>query len=91
MWVSEGKEAEGAGISYHADKLLQGGNECYITGTRFKVIAMKKKVKILLYTILVWVAITSIIQRFKCSSLTETELFKRIPDSFILNWQTCES
>ena len=44
---------------------------------------------IILVMILLWVAISSIIQRFKCSEMTETQLFIHIPESFILNWKYC--
>ena len=36
--------------------------------------------------IVVWVAVSSTIQRFKNPKLTETELLLRIPDSFMCNW-----
>lgn len=39
----------------------------------------------------IWVAITSTIQRFKCDSLTETQILKRAPQSFILNFKICNN
>ena len=40
--------------------------------------------------IFLWMALTSAIQRFKCDSLTETQLLKRIPYSFVLDFKNCE-
>jgi len=52
---------------------------------------MKKKISdialMLIMIIMLWVAITTTIQRFKNTEMTETELFLNIPDSFILNWK----
>ena len=54
---------------------------------------MKKYVKrttiirIILVLLLLWIGVTSIIARFKNPKLTETELFLRIPKSFILNYE----
>ena len=46
-----------------------------------------------LYTVLVavflWVAISSMIQRFKCDTMTETQLFLHIPKSFMCDWKHC--
>lgn len=46
-----------------------------------------------LYTVLVavllWVAVSGFIQRFKCPSMTETELFLHIPKSVVCNWKHC--
>ena len=41
--------------------------------------------------VLLWVSVTITIQRFKCPELTETQLFKRIPHAFVLNWVDCKS
>lgn len=43
----------------------------------------------ILYFIIFWVALTTIIQRFKCPELSETELFIRIPNSYIWDWYDC--
>ncbi len=47
----------------------------------------------LLYTMLVavllWVAISSSIQRFKCPKMTEIELFMNIPKYFTCDWVYC--
>ena len=51
---------------------------------------MKKIIKSILVLLFIWMAITTIIQRFKCQKLTETELFIRIPNSFILDWNECK-
>ena len=55
---------------------------------------MKKKyskittiVWFILVFLLLWTGVTSIIARFKNPKLTETELFLRIPKSFILNFE----
>ena len=46
-----------------------------------------------LYTVLVvvflWVAVSNIIQAFKCPEMTQTELFIHIPKSFVCDWQHC--
>lgn len=42
---------------------------------------------IILVLLLLWIGVTSIIARFKNPKLTETELFLRIPKSFILNFE----
>jgi hypothetical protein len=51
------------------------------------------KTAIVVYAMLVavfmWVAISSTIQRFKCAKLTETEIFIRIPKSFVCDWANC--
>lgn len=54
---------------------------------------MKKNTKnyIAIYVILVflllWTTVTTVIARFKNPELTETELFLRIPKSFILDYE----
>ena len=46
-----------------------------------------------LYTVLVavllWVAVSSMIQAFKCPLMTETELFLHIPKSVMCDWKHC--
>lgn len=53
----------------------------------------KESLGITLVTVFVvvslWIGITSTIQRFKCTSMTETELFLYIPKSVICNWKHC--
>ena len=56
---------------------------------------MKKKyskiiniVWFILVLLLLWTTITTVIVRFKNPELTETELFLRIPKSFILNFNS---
>ena len=36
-----------------------------------------------------WIALTSIVQRVMCPSFTETEIFIRIPKSFIGDFKCC--
>lgn len=50
---------------------------------------MIKILRILGIIILLWISITNIIQSFKCDSMTSTQLFKRLPQSFVLNFKTC--
>jgi hypothetical protein len=38
---------------------------------------------------LVWVGVSSTIQRFECPQMTETELFLHIPRSFMCDWRHC--
>lgn len=40
---------------------------------------------------LLWIAISSFIQRFKCPSMTETELFLHIPKSVVCDWEYCSN
>lgn len=51
---------------------------------------MKEKLKInhliLILLIVLWISVTTSIQRFKNPQLTETELFLKIPDSFLLKF-----
>jgi len=44
----------------------------------------------ILAALFLWVAISGIIQRFKCPSLSETEIFLHIPKSFICDWHNCK-
>lgn len=45
---------------------------------------------ITLFTVFaMWIAITSMIQRFNCIKMTETEIFIHIPQSFIFNFKNC--
>lgn len=37
----------------------------------------------------IWVATTSMIQSFTCTRLTQSEVFMRIPQSFLLDFITC--
>lgn len=58
-----------------------------------KKFRFKENTAIVVYAMLVavcmWVAISSTIQRFKCAKLTETEIFIRIPKSFVCDWANC--
>jgi hypothetical protein len=46
-----------------------------------------------LYTVLVavllWMAVSSLIQAFKCTNITQTQLFLHILKSFVCDWQHC--
>lgn len=54
---------------------------------------IKDKISNTLYLVLVsmvvWAAISNIIQAFKCPEMTQTELFIHIPQSFLWDWQNC--
>jgi hypothetical protein len=54
---------------------------------------MKQIIENVLYALLLlailWVVLSTTIQRFKCPKMTETELFLRIPKSIIGNWESC--
>jgi len=47
-------------------------------------------ISILVIVVILNIAITSIIQAFKCSKMTQTELFIHIPESFVYNWVNCK-
>ena len=48
----------------------------------------------ILYTVLVivllWIGVSSFIQRIKCPSMTETEIFLHIPKSVMCDWTNCK-
>ena len=44
----------------------------------------------LLIFVMLWISVTTLIQAYKCTKLTQTELFYRIPDSIILDFEVCE-
>lgn len=44
----------------------------------------------LLAILFFWVAVSNIIQAFKCVKMSQTELFLHIPKSFIGNWDNCK-
>lgn len=46
-------------------------------------------VRTILIVVSAWMAITVTIQAFKCEKLTRTELFLRIPNSFVCDWIEC--
>jgi len=50
---------------------------------------LKLTLAIIFIILCLWISITSTIQRFKCDTMTETQVFKRIPQSFICNWIEC--
>lgn len=43
----------------------------------------------LLFAVFLWVGISNVIQAFKCPKMTQTELFLRIPKSFVCDWDNC--
>lgn len=53
----------------------------------------KEYVSNALYAVLVavlgWVAVSSIIQAFKCTDMTQTELFLHIHKSCVCDWKHC--
>lgn len=54
---------------------------------------IKKSISNILYVVIVavflWMAISTTIQRFKCDTMTETQLFLHIPKSFVCDWRHC--
>lgn len=50
---------------------------------------LKDIIYIAIITLLLWVSITTIIQAFKCSKMTQTELFLNIPNSCLLIFKKC--
>lgn len=44
---------------------------------------------IVIVAALLWVAVSSTIQAFKCTSMTQTQLFLHVPKSFICDWENC--
>ena len=50
---------------------------------------MKKVLRWIGAIILGWIVCTVWIQRVECSGMTETELFKSIPDCVMLNFKFC--
>lgn len=49
----------------------------------------RKILRLIFIVLLIWVAITNIIQTFKCPEMTQTELFLHIFKSFICDWKFC--
>ncbi len=47
-------------------------------------------IKPILLLLIVWLFISNTIQRFKCSKMTETELFLSIPNQLILDYRNCD-
>lgn len=50
----------------------------------------KEIIAFIIVGIALWIACSGIIQAFKCSKMTQTELFLNIPNSFICNWKNCK-
>jgi hypothetical protein len=51
---------------------------------KFKI---EELISILLFTIVIWVSVSSLIQAFNCPNMTQTQLFLHIPKSFIGDWR----
>lgn len=54
---------------------------------------MEKLTKVLIALFMVavlWTGLVNVIQSFKCTSMTRTQIFLRIPKSIILDFKTCE-
>lgn len=55
---------------------------------------MKKIIKNMLFWLIVltflWLSVSNIIQAFKCSKMTQTELLINLPNSFLGNWKNCD-
>jgi hypothetical protein len=43
----------------------------------------------ILVSLFLWMSVTSTIQAFKCSGMTQTQLFLHIPKSFVCDWNNC--
>lgn len=50
---------------------------------------MKTIIFILLFCAVVWLAVSNGIQAIECPHMTQTELFLRLPQSFIGEWRYC--
>jgi len=49
--------------------------------------------KVLYYLLIIfmlWIVFSSMIQRFKCPKMTETEIFLHIPKSVTCDWEKCD-
>lgn len=40
--------------------------------------------------LLLWIAVSTRIQAFKCTDMTQTQLFLHIPNSFVCDWKYCK-
>lgn len=55
-----------------------------------KSITIDELVSFLIILFVLWVFATNIIQAFKCTEMTNTELFLHLPKSIILNFENCK-
>lgn len=46
-------------------------------------------VVIIVICLVLWIGISTAIQRFKCAKMTETELFLNIPHAILLDFKDC--
>lgn len=51
---------------------------------------IKEIIAFIVIAINLWIACSGIIQAFKCTKMTQTELFLNIPNSFICDWKECK-
>ncbi len=57
---------------------------------KIKTIYISNILYLIFAIILLWTLVSSTIQSFKCESLTQTQIFKNIPNSFVMNWYECD-
>lgn len=50
---------------------------------------IKKIVLIIFIIFILWITVSSGIQRFKCDVLTETQLLKELPNNFLYKFKEC--
>lgn len=59
-----------------------------------KLSAIGVVIQMFLYAIIIsvvfWIPVSTMIQRFLCPKMTETELFIHIPKSIIGDWEYCD-
>ena len=53
--------------------------------------SIKEVLYLILAALFIWIAITCAIQGFKCDSMTQAQLFKRIPHTVVLDFITCDN
>lgn len=53
-------------------------------------ISIKNILSIILLALVFWVSFTTGFQAASCDKLTQTELFERIPNSFVLKFVSCQ-
>ena len=55
------------------------------------ILSVKEVLYIIFAALCIWISITSAIQGFKCDSMTQAQLFKRIPHSIVCDFITCDN
>lgn len=53
------------------------------------ILKIRLAINIILISALVWISISTMVQAFLCPKMSQTELFLRIPKSFVCNWDNC--